>query len=369
MDIQDLGQDRFLRKDPDQSDQTKDAVYTAANPAPKRGDNSLRKIGRPKGSEEDGGAPNILTGTVITSCFIQTTALPSRIEMQGNDISFYDDTTSSGGKVIGDTSRLIFTHGSGKTGDIVNEGFIWEKRASTHDSYDNVLSLYSVTPKPGRMNYMFFGQQGSLGDAEYHTNVTQFVVAHDSTATTAPSQNGLFNVAGSTDGHEPVGVNISVLHNSLVGVPGEGWSVLIAGTGTGVVGIVSEQIVFGSVYILQGSGSPEGVQVAAPGSLYLNTAGGAGTTVWAKESGVGDTGWAAVGGGGGAVNPNLTTTPGIGATSATLAVAWTGTTTSRVMGFSSGQICLGNFTNGSTSISWAPALTASAGSNQIATYL
>ena len=90
MDIQELGQDRFLRKDPNQSDQTKDPVYTAANPAPKRGDDSFRKQGRPKGSEEDDGAPNILTGTVIVSCFIQTSALPSRIELQGNDLTFFD---------------------------------------------------------------------------------------------------------------------------------------------------------------------------------------------------------------------------------------------------------------------------------------
>lgn len=40
-----------------------------------------------------------------------------------------------------------------------------------------------------------------------------------------------------------------------------------------------------------GSGSPEGVLEAAPGTLYLNSAGGAGTTLYVKESGTGDTGW------------------------------------------------------------------------------
>jgi hypothetical protein len=41
----------------------------------------------------------------------------------------------------------------------------------------------------------------------------------------------------------------------------------------------------------RGNGSPEGVLVATPGSRYLNEAGGAGSTLWVKESGSGTTGW------------------------------------------------------------------------------
>lgn len=40
-----------------------------------------------------------------------------------------------------------------------------------------------------------------------------------------------------------------------------------------------------------GSGSPEGVVTADTGSLYCNTAGGAGTTLYVKQSGSGNTGW------------------------------------------------------------------------------
>ncbi len=40
-----------------------------------------------------------------------------------------------------------------------------------------------------------------------------------------------------------------------------------------------------------GSGSPEGVVTAPPGSLYSDTDGGAGATFWVKESGTGSTGW------------------------------------------------------------------------------
>jgi hypothetical protein len=40
-----------------------------------------------------------------------------------------------------------------------------------------------------------------------------------------------------------------------------------------------------------GTGTPNGVVVATPGSVYLNIAGGSGTTLWVKESGSSNTGW------------------------------------------------------------------------------
>tara|TARA_R110000868_G_scaffold7531_4_gene40610 strand:+ start:2371 stop:4017 length:1647 start_codon:yes stop_codon:yes gene_type:complete len=45
--------------------------------------------------------------------------------------------------------------------------------------------------------------------------------------------------------------------------------------------------------ITSGTGSPEGVVTAPVGSLFLRTNGGAGTTLYIKESGTGNTGWAA----------------------------------------------------------------------------
>lgn len=42
-----------------------------------------------------------------------------------------------------------------------------------------------------------------------------------------------------------------------------------------------------------GTGSPEGVVKAPVGSTFQRTDGGAVTTLWVKESGVGNTGWVA----------------------------------------------------------------------------
>lgn len=51
-------------------------------------------------------------------------------------------------------------------------------------------------------------------------------------------------------------------------------------------------VVMGSgAKILSGSGSPEGSKTAPVGSLYLRSDGGAGTTLYVKQSGTGNTGW------------------------------------------------------------------------------
>lgn len=54
-----------------------------------------------------------------------------------------------------------------------------------------------------------------------------------------------------------------------------------------VTGIIQPAIIF------NGTGSPEGVVTASIGALYTRTDGGAGTTLYVKESGTGNTGWVA----------------------------------------------------------------------------
>jgi len=44
---------------------------------------------------------------------------------------------------------------------------------------------------------------------------------------------------------------------------------------------------------LTGTGSPEGVVTASVGIIYTDSTGGVGTTLYIKESGSGNTGWAA----------------------------------------------------------------------------
>ena len=198
MTFSNIENDRFLRKDPDQSSQTKGAVYAALNTTPKKAADDMRKVGRPNGNEEGGAAPNILTGTVITSCFIQTSALPSRVEIEGNDITFFDDTVSRAGNLVGDTSRLIFTHASGVNGQKINSGFILQKRALISESYDNVLELFSPNNAPNS-NYVFIGRRGT-GD-ERNIKVIEIAPDHRTDIGDADGYiNGIFRVRVSRDG-------------------------------------------------------------------------------------------------------------------------------------------------------------------------
>lgn len=73
---------------------------------------------------------------------------------------------------------------------------------------------------------------------------------------------------------------------------------------------------------LSGSGSPEGVVTAGIGSVYRRTNGSTGTTLYVKEAGTGNTGWSAVGGGGGS---GLTNLNGLTAGTQSFAVGTTGT--------------------------------------------
>lgn len=76
------------------------------------------------------------------------------------------------------------------------------------------------------------------------------------------------------------------------------------GTTTPVAGLRVENdgslTLLSGAKVFSGTGSPEGAVTAPVGSLYLQTDGGTGTTLYIKESGVGNTGWAAPSGGGGA---------------------------------------------------------------------
>lgn len=67
-------------------------------------------------------------------------------------------------------------------------------------------------------------------------------------------------------------------------------------SGDFILSVANKGLVFsgnGSVIWRTGAGTPEGAVTAPVGSLYTRTDGGAGTTLYVKESGAGDTGWVA----------------------------------------------------------------------------
>jgi len=77
-----------------------------------------------------------------------------------------------------------------------------------------------------------------------------------------------------------------------------------------------------TVFDFSGSGSPEGVITAGIGSVYRRTNGSTGTTFYIKESGVGNTGWSALGGAGAG---GITTLNGLTTATQSFAVGTSGT--------------------------------------------
>lgn len=68
-----------------------------------------------------------------------------------------------------------------------------------------------------------------------------------------------------------------------------------SGSGTTLANLRAQSMLFGtaSTKIISGIGDPNGAYTADVGSLFLRTNGGAGSTLYVKESGTGNTGWVA----------------------------------------------------------------------------
>lgn len=65
---------------------------------------------------------------------------------------------------------------------------------------------------------------------------------------------------------------------------------------TGLTQLASMRFGAAGPVFITGTGSPEGAETAVTGSLYVDDGGGADSTLWAKETGSGNTGWAAMAG-------------------------------------------------------------------------
>lgn len=113
-------------------------------------------------------ARQIITGTVITSCFIQTSALPNRVELSGNDARFYDDSTGGTGSIAGDSASIKFIRADQGTGT-----FVIQKRHGINDDRENVFEMYYDAAAAGsQLNYIFTGRQGDASVGSFTDRVT-----------------------------------------------------------------------------------------------------------------------------------------------------------------------------------------------------
>lgn len=89
------------------------------------------------------------------------------------------------------------------------------------------------------------------------------------------------------------GANTIDMGSSTVGILSVTGTILAKLTAAFVQFLVPIQIQNTQCGLYAGAGNPNGIVTAPPGSVYLNNAGGAVTTLWVKETGIANTGWVA----------------------------------------------------------------------------
>lgn len=212
MKLSELGLNRFMYKEV-QDIKTSDSSDMPDN-------NILQEQNNNKDSREYG-SRNILTGTVISSCFIITSDLPARVELFGNDIKLYDDSKGGGGQISGNTSTITFARADKNPGE-----FILQKRHGKDQDLDNVMEMFFKDRTAGKQNYLFIGRDGS--DEKNNTNYIE-ITADSNSDNQHPSANGSVGFRLSRDGNIYMGSGIVLFDTASGG--GEGAIGYIAGEG------------------------------------------------------------------------------------------------------------------------------------------
>jgi len=179
---------------------------------------------RQKNNQDPFSSDNVVTGTVIRSCFIITSDFPAHAEISGNDIIFFDDSKGGDGNVTGDTVTLIFRRADQKPGD-----FIIQKRHGKDDDLDNVMEMFYKAGSFAKQNYLFIGRQGN--DQNYNTNYIEINANFNSQSPSVDS-NGKFIVVVDKDG-VPYTKSFIVMYETTLAAGLSGVRVNIGGEGDG----------------------------------------------------------------------------------------------------------------------------------------
>ncbi len=228
MGFTDLNLNRFLIKTDDSNSSNSDASNSmsveqaSANVYRKKNSNNSDA----NVAKENDDAQNILTGTVIVSCFIKTSNLPSRVELSGNDMRLFDDSSSVNGVVTGDTATITFLNSDGTPGS-----FAIQHRSGKDFTEDNVMEFYFIDSPTTRFNYIYFGRRGD--DTAYNTNYIELVANADSSKG-LNAANGNLELQLALDKVPYIHSRIALFEaSSFAGSAGPGGRVDIQGEGLG----------------------------------------------------------------------------------------------------------------------------------------
>ena len=218
---------------------------------------------------------NLTTGKAVSAASLAlTTPLPATsggtgLSSLGTGVATFLGTPSSANlaaAVTGETGTGALVFGTNPT--FSNTGGASSANFTNSAFQDLVTNLYNAS---GTVGAKITVQFASNGGATATNNIVSYGSAMGA---------GLDNVIemGNANGK----VRVTTAGN------------ISATTGNFIVAASGKGISFpGSLLWSTGSGSPESVVTAPVGSMYTRSDGGAGTTLYVKESGTGNTGWVA----------------------------------------------------------------------------
>lgn len=170
----------------------------------------------------------------------------------------------------------------------------WATLGSSDGTPDTAFNLSAnsggVKIYGGRIIGAIGGTTTGLGNFFNPTNVS-WALNHNENGRLTVSEIALRSGGGiGLDSALPSAGNINTTANK--GILVTGTSVLLVNT-TDIRAMKPIKVEDTTARLYAGAGTPEGAVTASPGSVYLNTSGGAGVSLYIKESGSGNTGWVA----------------------------------------------------------------------------
>lgn len=117
----------------------------------------------------------------------------ANVQIIGNDIFLFDDTTGGGGHVTGNSATIQFERSDGNPGILE-----MTKTASPDDDLSNIFSMFYTVPSTGSYNAMFFGRDSISGAGSINTGSIVNAINRIS-GVSENSANGFFFVSSYID--------------------------------------------------------------------------------------------------------------------------------------------------------------------------
>jgi hypothetical protein len=242
-----------------------------------------------------GGTGNNWFGHTFEGCDVILGGTGSRISDRNNFYGFYQEGSDAFKLELKATAKWTTFWGSFQTGAIITDNGDGTQFFSGGDMQFNVRDLadkfvFNIEDNAGVNLPLFKGP--TPGIALQDTNGTNRFLRIISSAGSSVTASALRIFAATAAG--TLGTEIIALGTAIV-APGVDAATALGSAAKRFTNTYSQ--IFrpgtGAAIWTSGTSSPEGVLTAPVGSFYTRTDGGAGTTLYIKESGTGNTGWVA----------------------------------------------------------------------------